>query len=126
MLWRKHKACVQQSKGCKNIATALHKNKGNTKRHLSKHRQDIPESWLSDDGPGQLLLTRRRNNIVGYVYSRNKIVLFVLNIHLPLVQSMAFKLQLAIGRHRLSLNNGAYMIAAYIYAYTNFTGTQRR
>ena len=126
MLWRNHQAYVQQSKGSKNIAMALHKNKGNTKRHLSKHRQGIPESWLSDDGPGQLLLTRRRNNIVGYVYSRNKIVLFVLNIHLPLVQSMAFKLQLAIGRHHLSLNNGAYMIAAYIYAYTNLPRAQCR
>ena len=39
---------------------------------------------------------------------------------------MAFKLQLAVGRHRLSLNNGAHMIAAYVYAYANLPRAQCR
>ena len=73
---------------------------------LHQYKGALKSRLLSVENNG-LFLTRRCNNIVGY-------------IHLPLVQSLAFKLQLSVSRHRLSLNNGAHMVAADVDTHANF------
>ena len=86
---------------------------------LHQHKGSLKSRLLSVENNG-LFLTRRSNDIVGYMHGRNKVAFFILDIHLPLVQSLAFKLQLSVSRHRLSLNNGAHMIATYIDTHANF------
>ena len=95
----------------------------NTKNYkkilLHQYKGALKSRLLSVENNG-LFLTRRCNDIVGYMHSRNKVAFFILDIHLPLVQSLAFKLQLSVSRHRLSLNNRAHMVAADVDTHTNF------